>query len=69
MRDFGGYSSISFIRGNKVPHTKDEFWDTNTQGPDIKVDHPGPQPWGHHPTSSAHPLRAGVEMKLPTVVY
>ena len=32
-----------------------EFWDMSTQGHDIKVDHLGPRPWGHHHTSSAHP--------------
>jgi hypothetical protein len=31
-----------------------KFWDTNTQGPDIKVDHLGSRPRGHHHTSSAH---------------
>jgi hypothetical protein len=34
-----------------------KFWDTNTQGPDIKVDHMGSRPGGHHHTSSAHPPR------------
>jgi hypothetical protein len=49
-----------------------EFWDTNTQGPDIKVDHLGSRPWGHHhahkldsPSSMPGPMR----MKLPTVVH